>query len=251
MTSSILPTTRASKLYSISKILIKEHLREPSGLLWTALAPCMLFFIMSTSQPTPDKTTQSYLPYAAWFYAYISANVAFFGFSFYLIGRRESGFIRSFIYQKESIRLFLASHAISYSILSLTYASLFYMVTKPLHGNYSIQEYLYIIACFFTSYLGFSCVGLAIAALPIKFGTANTLFSLLSFLMLMSSYMGVITGIEHDDLIALVNPLHMSTRIFRGELPLPAAFLVALILPLIGFYLTVKYFRIQPIWSRY
>jgi len=249
--SGLCTTSRARKLYSISRILIKEHLREPSSLLWTAFAPCMLFFIMSPSYLSSGNLPQSYLSYAGWFYAYISANVAFFGFSFYLIGRRESGFIRSFIYQKESIRLFLAAHMISYSILSVTYASLFYLITKPIHGDYSVQEYVYIVACFFTSYLGFSCVGFAIAALPIKFGTASTLFSLLSFLMLMSSYLGAITGKNHDQLIALVNPLHLSTRVFRGELPLLAAFPVTLILSLVGFYFTAKHFRIQPIWSRY
>nr|WP_225778585.1 ABC transporter permease [Pseudomonas sp. Marseille-Q3773] len=242
---------RARKLYNISIILIKEHLREPSSLLWTAFAPCMLFFIMSPGYLSPDKTTQAYLSYAGWFYAYISANVAFFGFSFYLIGRRESGFIRSFIYQKESIRLFLASHMLSYSLLSLIYASLFYLLTKPMHGNYSAYEYLYIMACFFTSYLGFSCMGFAIAALPIKFGTASTLFSLLSFLMLMSSYLGATTGKEHEQLIALVNPLHLSNRIFRGEIPLLLAFPAAYLLSLTGLYLTVSHFKVQPIWSRY
>ncbi|MNJ69046.1 hypothetical protein D3C77_653510 [compost metagenome] len=69
--------------------------------------------------------------------------------------------------------------------------------------------------------------------------------------MLMSSYLGATTGKEHDELIALVNPLHLSTRVFRGELPLLAAFPVALILPLVGLYLTANHFRIQPIWSRY
>ncbi|WDM60957.1 ABC transporter permease [Pseudomonas sp. NEEL19] len=249
--SSLRPLPRTIKLYNISKILIKEHLREPSSLLWTAFAPCMLFFIMSPSDLNPDKTAQPYLSYAGWFYAYISANVAFFGFSFYLIGRRESGFIRSFIYQKDSIRLFLMSHMISYSILSVTYASLFYLITKPIHGDYSAQEYLYTIACFFTSYLGFSCVGLVMAALPIKFGTASTLFSLLSFLMLMSSYLGAVTGKEHDQLSALINPLYLSTRVFRGELPLLSVFPVALFLPLLGLYLTANHFRVQPIWSRY
>ncbi|HDS1763693.1 MULTISPECIES: ABC transporter permease [Pseudomonas] len=243
--------SNTGRLYNISNILIKEHLREPSSLLWTAFAPCMLFFIMTPSFLNTDKNTQPYLFYAGWFYAYISANVAFFGFSFYLIGRRESGFIRSFIYQKESIRLFLASHMISYSILSVAYASFFYLVTKPMHGAYSGHEYLYIMACFFTSYLGFSCIGFAIAALPITFGTAGTLFSLLSFLMLMSSYLGAITSETHEQLISLVNPLYVSTRIFRGELSLLAVFPVAFTLTLVGFCVTANHFRIQPIWSRY
>ncbi|WP_236692902.1 hypothetical protein [Pseudomonas sp. 10-1B] len=89
------------------------------------------------------------------------------------------------------------------------------------------------------------------AALPIKFGTASTLFSLLSFLMLMSSYLGAATGKEQNQLIALVNPLYLSTRVFRAELPLLAAFPAVLTLALIGFHMTATHFRVQPIWSRY
>ena len=78
------------KITTITKILTTEHLREPTSLLWSALAPCILFII---TQPTHAAST--YTASAAWFYSYISATLAFFGFSFYLIGRRESGFTRS------------------------------------------------------------------------------------------------------------------------------------------------------------
>lgn len=100
----------AKKITTITKILTTEHLREPTSLLWSALAPCILFII---TQPTHAAST--YTASAAWFYSYISATLAFFGFSFYLIGRRESGFTRSFIYQHSAIKLFLtATHSVIY-----------------------------------------------------------------------------------------------------------------------------------------
>lgn len=151
--------------------MITEHLREPTSLLWSALAPCLLFIIT-----TPKHTTLTYTASTAWFYSYISASVAFFGFSFYLIGRRESGFTRSFIYQRGAIKIFLISHTLSYLVLSTLYALLFYLLTKPLRGHYLLPELLYLLACFYTSYLMFTCIGLGIAALPIKFSTASTLF---------------------------------------------------------------------------
>jgi ABC-2 type transport system permease protein len=234
------------KITTITKILTIEHLREPTSLLWSALAPCILFII--TNQ---KYTTSTYIDSAAWFYSYISATIAFFGFSFYLIGRRESGFTRSFIYQHAAIKIFLTAHTLSYLLLSSLYASLFYLLTKPLQGHYSLSEFLYLMACFYTSYLMFTCIGLEIAALPIKFSTASTLFSLMSFLMLISGYTGA--TLEHDisHPLTLINPLFLSAQIFHGKTSLLNGFIIALTASATSIYLTSRYFRTQPIWSRY
>jgi ABC-2 type transport system permease protein len=47
------------------------------------------------------------------------------------------------------------------------------------------------------------------------------------------------------------NPLHLSSRIFTSEIPLPASFCIALAALITGLYITGRYFRIQPVWSRY
>ena len=243
--------SNTQKIITITTILITEHTREPTALLWSAIAPCLLFVITTLQHPTPDVATQSYTASAAWFYSYISASVAFFGFSFYLIGRRESGFVRSFIYEPNSILRFLLAHSFSYSIISIAYASLFYLITKPLYGNYSIIEPLHLLACFYTSYLLFTCIGLGIAALPIKFSTASTLFSLMSFLMLISGYSGATQSFMTSHSLILLNPLYLSTRLFNNELPLLSSFVATLAAALSALYFTGRYFRIQPIWSRY
>ncbi|MBF8777244.1 hypothetical protein [Pseudomonas fulva] len=233
------------RLFYISLILIKEHIRDASSFLWTSAAPCMLYFIVAGSLNSP------YLKQAGWFYAYISANVAFFGFSFYLIGRRESGFIRSFIYRKRPMLFFLTAQMISYALMSLFYASLFYLITKPLHGPYSLQEYTFILARFSTSYLGFTLIGLIIASLPLTFATAGTLFSLLSFLMLISSYLGAATVESQHPVVMLLNPLLVSTQLFHGDLAVGRVFPPLVILSITALYLTARHFRIQPVWSRY
>lgn len=239
------PKHTTIRLLHISLILIKEHIRDTSSFLWTSAAPCMLYFIVAGSLNLP------YLKQAGWFYAYISANVAFFGFSFYLIGRRESGFIRSFIYRKVPMLFFLTAQMVSYALMSLFYASLFYLITKPLHGPYSLQEYMFILACFSTSYLGFTLIGLIIASLPLTFGTAGTLFSLLSFLMLISSFLGAATVESQHPVVMLLNPLLVSTQLFHGNLALGMVFPPFFMLSIIAIYLTAKHFRIQPVWSRY
>ncbi|MFV3377987.1 hypothetical protein ACNE9Y_28105 [Pseudomonas sp. NY11226] len=236
----------AKKITRIIRILITEHLREPTSLLWSALAPCLLFIITS-----PKHTTLTYTASTAWFYSYISASVAFFGFSFYLIGRRESGFTRSFIYQRGAIKIFLISHTLSYLVLSTLYALLFYLLTKPLRGHYLLPELLYLLACFYTSYLMFTCIGLGIAALPIKFSTASTLFSLMSFLMLVSGYTATLQGYDTSHPLTLINPLYLSVQVFHGEFSLLSSFLTALSAFAACTYLTGRHFRTQPIWSRY
>lgn len=243
-------TPTARPIYRIATLLLKEHLREPSSLLWTAIAPSLLYFLMAPAS-AESENVRPYLSYAAWFYAYLSANVALFGFSFYLIGRRESGFVRSFIYKRASIHLFLSAHLLSYTALGMIYATAFYLMTKPLHGGYAYQEYLHILICFLASYMGFICLGLIIVALPIRFGTASTLFSLLSFLMLISSYRGASADHGQAGLLALVNPLQLSTLLFLNHNPPLQAFLLIAPCALLAFYLIVKYFRIQPVWSRY
>ncbi|WP_286902576.1 ABC transporter permease [Pseudomonas sp. UBA2628] len=173
-----------------------------------------------------------------------------FGLSFYLIGRRESGFVRSFIYRREAITLFLTSHALSYSVISLLYSSAFYIITKPLYGPYSLPEFLHLTTAFYTSYLLFSCIGLAIAALPIRFSTAGTVFSFLSFLMLFSGYLGSAPS-NTSHWLGAINPLYLSANIINGQLSLSVSFSAAVAASAIGFYVTAKLFRIQPIWNRY
>lgn len=239
------------KVVNITRILITEHTREPTALLWSVIAPCILFVITTQQHQTPDAPHPSYTASAAWFFSYISASVAFFGFSFYLIGRRESGFVRSFIYQHDAIGRFLVAHFCSYSIISVGYALLFYLATKLLYGHYSLVELPRLLASFYTSYLLFTCIGLGIAALPIKFSTSSTLFSLMSFLMLISGYTGAAQSTATPHSLTLLNPLYLSTKLFNNELPLLSSFSAALVAALIALYLTGRYFRIQPIWSRY
>lgn len=246
---SIIINTR--KIVCIARILTLEHLREPTALIWSAIAPCLLFLLTQGHVGTTHIQSDTYIHSASWFFSYISASVAFFGFSFYLIGRRESGFTRYFIYQRSAIGRFLAAHFLSYSAVSMLYAVVFYLTTKPLYGNYEISELLYLTACFYTSFLFFCCLGLAVAALPIKFSTSSTLFSLLSYLMLLSGYLGTLQAHPVSQGVFAMNPLQLSSKIFNNEIPLSASFCTALTALLTGLYITGRHFRTQPVWSRY
>ncbi|MFJ4445659.1 hypothetical protein ACIPZ8_26700 [Pseudomonas sp. NPDC089422] len=242
-------TLKINAIPGIMKLFLIEHLREPTTLLWTGMAPCLMFILVTDR--TSNAFDQSYVNAAAWFYSYLSSSFAFFGFSFYLVGRRESGFVRSFIYQQGAVRTFLVSHTLSYSLLSLIYVTGFYLVTKPLYGNYDLIEYLHLAACFYTAYLGFCCIGLLVVALPLKFSTTSTVFSLLSFWMLISGYAGASQHGKLASSVAYFNPLSLSVQLYDSRLPLFISFAIALTTLLIGLTTSIKYFRIQPVWSRY
>lgn len=240
-----------AKVVFLTRILISENLREPTAILWAGIAPCIMFIFLAQAQLQTGVRHLDYTVSSAWYYSYIAANAAFFGFSFYLIGRRESGFVRSFIYKSTSIKLFLFAHTVCYLLISLAYSTLFYIATKPFYGGYSVTEFLHLTACFFVSYLAFSSIGLVAVALPLRFSTASTVFSLLSFWMLLSGYLGSAEQASTLKSVGDVNPLYLATRIFSGEISLVASFCIAATALAISLFFTGRFFRIQPVWSRY
>ena len=62
---------------------------------------------------------------------------------------------------------------------------------------------------------------------------------------------GAVQGPATPHSLTLLNPLYLSTKLFNNELSLLNSFSAALVSALIALYLTGRYFRVQPIWSRY
>lgn len=76
-------------------------------------------------------------------------------------------------------------------------------------------------------------------------------FSLLSFWMLLSGYLGSLQNSGPIQYASVINPLYLTTMIISGQIPLAFSFPIAIAGALTGLFLTWKFFRIQPIWSRY
>ena len=70
-----------SRAFQLAMIFIKEQLKEPTALFWMLLSPGAVFYLLIYSKGD-DNFNQDYSAVTAWFYAYISSSVAFFGFSF-------------------------------------------------------------------------------------------------------------------------------------------------------------------------
>lgn len=220
-------------------------------MLWTLISPSALFYLITYNNMAFSTQGGDYIKSTAGFYAYISATVAFFGVTFYIIGRRESGFIRSFIYSTEAKSIFLASHLICYFVAASLYCVSFYLITKPGFGEYSLREFAEILYRFLTCFIIFCTPALLLANRRLKFQTANTVISIVIFILVLLTLLSSRVESTALDLVNIVNPFHLSKDIMAGHsrvLPFMASFGAILV---ITFACLVKTLKINPVWSRY
>jgi len=244
-------TSTARRVARLTSIFFREQLREPISLLWTLISPSALFYLITFNNMTFSPHTADYIQSTAGFYAYISATVAFFGVTFYIIGRRESGFIRSFIYSTEAKSIFLASHLVCYFITASLYCVSFYLITKPGFGEYNLPELAEILYRFLTCFIIFCSPALLLANRRLKFQTANTVISIIIFTLVLLTLLSSRVESTAIDLVNIVNPFHLSKDVMAGQsraLPLMACFGAILV---IIFACLVRTLKINPVWSRY
>lgn len=237
-------TTRISKL---TGIFLREQLREPISLLWTLISPSALFYFITHS----NAGTENYIQATTGFYAYIACAVAFFGVAFYIIGRRESGFIRSFIYTTEAKAIFLLSHLSCYFVAAIVYCVSFYMITKPGYDAYSLTEFGEIIYKFLICFMIFCSPALYLANRKLKFQSASTTFSILILIMIFLALLESTTKNPFLGLVNSLNPFLIAKNIMAGtSKPEPYAIISSLILAA-TIALTSANLKINPVWSRY
>ncbi|NWA03853.1 ABC transporter permease [Pseudomonas gingeri] len=233
-------------------LFIKEQLKEPISLFWIIISPCAAFYLLALSRGRLELLSGDYTEHTAWFYAYISSSVALFGFSFYIIGRRESGYIRSFIYNHEAKLVFILAQTLAYSVIAIIYCSVFYLATRLPFGAYSLLELLNIISKFYICYLLFCSIGIFFSLLPINFQNTNTLFSIFSFCTLI---LGISNSLSTNFLLHTVNlgnPLVHATELIKHGLQAKINLTLS-ILPIFisSLLIAIRFLRINPIWSRY
>ena len=245
-------STITYRTIKISTVFIKEQLKEPTAFFWTILSPTALFYLLNYSKGITPPYQANYMEATSWFYHYISSSVAFFGLSFYIIARRESGFTRSFIYTLEARTIFLLGQFLAYSSISVFYCLAFYLLTRPAFSAYSISEATFIVGRFYLCFLLFSIPGLLLTLPPLTFQNANTTFSIISFSMLtLGIYSANITPSTSYSLYN-INPLAMAYNIILNgtQSNLPHLIFILTLFP-ITFLLTLRFLRVNPVWSRY
>ena len=116
-----------SKPVLLALLFIKEQLKEPVALFWTVISPVVTYYLIAYTRAPVMGGAGDYLSNTSWFYAFVASSVALFGLAFYIVGRRESGFLRSFVYTGRTKVIFLAGQFLAYSIVSILYCSVHFV----------------------------------------------------------------------------------------------------------------------------
>lgn len=128
----------------------------------------------------------------------------------------------------------------------------FYMMTRLPFGGYSMHEAATIVIRFYTCFILFCIPGLLITALPLNFQTANTVFSISSFIMLA---LGIAQTALPEPIYfstELLNPLNLGKSIMQQGIQSRWILIISIFMTfIIAMLLACKHLRINPVWSRY
>lgn len=241
-----------SRSFALTWLFVKEQLKEPVALFWIIVSPVVTYHLLAYSRGDVFSSGMGYLESTSWFHAYISSSVAFFGFSFYIVGRRESGFIRSFVYTSEAKLIFMLAQFFAYSLISLIYCTVFYVLTCFSFGGFDAAELLLIFPRFYICYVLFCVPGVLLSLLPVGFQNANTIFSVTSFGMLV---WGVLSARDSHPLLGIINsfnPLYVANQIMVGGVERHPVLIFGVFFSFIAVFLfSLRFLRINPVWSRY
>ncbi|MHA6126748.1 ABC transporter permease [Pseudomonas fluorescens group sp. PF-1] len=247
-----MPTFAMIRCFALSWLFIKEQLKEPIALFWMIVSPVATYYLLGYSRGGYPFSKINYLENTSWFYAYLSSSVAFFGFAFYIIGRRESGFIRSFVYAPDARLLFMASQFLAYSLIALIYCIVFYVLTCSCVGGGDLVGLFRVISRFYVCYMFFCVLGILLSLVPMNYQNSNTTFSIVLFSMLVLGVLGSRDSHYAMDAFNKINPLYIANQIMLGGFE-QHYFLVAwvVILFVVVFSISLRFLRINPVWSRY
>lgn len=241
------------RIIFLAVLFVKEQLKEPVALFWTVISPVVTYYLIQYSRGAIIGASVDYVSSTSWFYAYVSSSVAMFGLAFYIIGRRESGFLRSFVYKRQGKVIFLLGQFFAYSVVAILYCSVFYILTRSFSGSLSgSSEYLIVVVRFYICFLLFSIPSLLLTLIPLGFQNASTVFSVLSLAMLGFGVVGIGSPSPLLMVVNYFNPMWWANKIMLvGVLELWIVFLVVVVFLVISFLLMFRFLIIGPVWSRY
>lgn len=239
------------KPFLLAGFFIKEQLKEPVSLFWVVVSPVVTFYLLNYARAPVGGLPVDYVSSASWFYSFVPSSVALFGLAFYIVGRRESGFLRSFVYTRQTKAIFIFGQFLAYSVMSVIYCSAFYVLTRPYFGVMGFAEWGLVVGRFYICFLLFSTPALLLTLIPMGFQNTNTVFSILSFVMLA---LGIISLGAHLWLgtFTHLNPMWWANQIMQFDVAesLPIV-VVIVVLFTCSFCITLRFLRVNPVWSRY
>lgn len=240
------------KPFSLAALFVKEQLKEPVALFWTVVSPVVTYYLITYTKTSVSDAPIDYLSSTSWFYAFVASSVALFGLAFYIVGRRESGFLRSFVYTGRTRIVFLIGQFLAYSVVAVLYCTVFYVLTRYSSGVFNGAEYLVVVVRFYVCFLIFSIPSLLLTLVPLGFQNASTVFSMLSLAMLALGIVGTGSSSQAVVIVSFLNPMWWANKVMLvGLVECRLVVLIVVVLLVVSFFLMFRFLLINPVWSRY
>jgi len=232
------------------RILVVEQLREPIAVFWSLLAPVAFLTLSAYHAGGFVLSPEQWVDKLGIGLAYVGITMSLFTFGMYLIGRRESGFVRSFLTSAIRRRRFVfVQYAASYFTL-LTYGAIYGLIASLLVEGVAWQAFLlmYVRFAVFSAAMMFGTIGVAI--LPLTFQSASSVMSMLLMVVVVS---GLATfGMMGSSVLVYVNPFNSgATFIAKGVVDdtlLAALTAQAMLLAALG-CAGLRWQKVNPEWS--
>lgn len=237
-------------LFKMMFIFLKEQLRSPFSVIWTITSPVVLFFFLHFYDIERYSGNAEWLRgQVAWFIGYISFSVILFSYCLYLNGRRESGFIATFVHDTYNKCVFILSQLGASLIMSVIYVLFFLLIV---YTGFRVQPdsgvfVLTLKATAISLILMFSFTWLA--SLPVTFQTANIIFSIMITVCMVFGILSfrINEGVIYT--VNLLNPVLIYSDILNKRNPLTPASGIFYAVMLAASLVSLFRFRTEPVWS--
>lgn len=238
------------QMVKMTCIFLKEQLRAPFNVIWTVSSPVVLFFFLHYEDIKIHSGDKAWLnSQVHWFVGYISFSVILFSYCLYLNGRRESGFISTFIHDAYSKYIFIFSQLLASVFMSLIYVLFFLFIV---YAGFQVRPGMEILRLTFyssviTFFLMFSLTWLA--TIPVTFQTANIIFSVM---VTVSMVFGIISFRVQDGIVGMINiinPLLIYSKFLGGGVVFSAEFVIFYSAMSAISLISIFRFKTDPVWS--
>ena len=241
-------TTRA--FMRCVRILTVEQFREPIAVFWSLLAP-VAFLALSAHQGrgfmlSGDQWTEK----LGMGLSYVAITMSFFTFGMYLIGRRESGFVRSFLTgARRRQRFVLVQYMASYMTL-LAYGAVFGAIAALLVEGQFWKTFMDLYGRFAMFGAGLMFGTIFVAVMPLTFQAASSAMSIVLMVIVVSGLAAA--GLAGDQAVRYFNVFNSGAEFITfgwGEPALLAVLCVQFILAVVLGCAGLRWQRVNPEWS--
>ncbi|ECF2367427.1 protein mcbE [Salmonella enterica subsp. enterica serovar Mountpleasant] len=234
----------------MTMIFLMEQIRTPFSLIWTIMSPTVLFFFLNFNEIEHHSGDTVWLgKQVSWFVGYISFSVVLFNYCLYLTGRRESGFIATFVHNLAGRLLFIRSQLLASLIMSVFYVCFFVMIVLiefQARPDYQIVMLILKSICI----NAFMMISLTfIASFRVTFQTASTIYSVLITICMVSGIVSIKynTGIVYW--INQINPIAIYSSILQPNQELSFITIFIYSIMFVISLISALTFKTEPVWS--